>query len=232
MKILVADDETDILNLMKLQLSEEGYEVFTASDGITAFHLYEKEKIDIAILDIMMPGMDGLTLLRKIRENSQIPVIFITARGEEIDRVAGLSQGADDYLVKPFGLAELSARIAVQIRHLNREHKKETTIYHLGETEIDFETGTIKKAGEKINLNAKEFLLLKYFIENKGKVLTKKQIYQAVWEEEYLYDDNTIMVHLSRLRNKIEKNPKEPEYLITLKGIGYKLQLPDQGDIS
>lgn len=226
MKILVADDETDILNLMKLQLSAEGYEVLTASDGITAYGLYEKEQIDIAILDIMMPGMDGLTLLRKIREDSQIPVIFITARGDEMDRVAGLSQGADDYLVKPFGLAELSARVAVQVRHLKRE-KQEESVYHIGEIEVDFVTGCIKRAGENITLNAKEFLLLKYFIENKGKVLTKKQIYQAVWGEEYLYDDNTIMVHLSRLRNKIEANPKEPKYFITLRGIGYILQLPD-----
>lgn len=226
MKILVADDETDILNLMKLQLSEEGYDVLTASDGITAFHLYEKENIDMAILDIMMPGMDGLTLLRKIRETSEIPVIFITARGEEMDRVAGLSQGADDYLVKPFGLAELSARVAVQFRHLKREVKKEE-LYHLGDTKIDFATGTVTKAGENIRLNAKEFMLLKYLIENKGKILTKKQIYQAVWNEEYLYDDNTIMVHYSRLRNKIEDNPKEPKYLLTLRGIGYKLQIPD-----
>lgn len=225
MKILVADDETDILNLIKLQLSAEGYDVITASDGITAYKVYENEQIDIAILDIMMPGMDGLTLLRKIRETSQIPVIFITARGDEMDRVAGLSQGADDYLVKPFGLAELSARVAVQVRHLKREKQKEM-IYHIGETEVDFVTGCIRKADENITLNAKEFLLLKYFIENKGKVLTKKQIYQAVWGEEYLYDDNTIMVHLSRLRNKIEDNPKEPKYFITLRGIGYKLQLP------
>lgn len=227
-KILVADDETDILNLMKVQLTAEGYEVFAASDGITAFQLYQKEKIDIAVLDIMMPGMDGLTFLRKIRETSQIPVIFVTARGDELDKVAGLSQGADDYLVKPFGLAELSARVAVQVRHLQRENQtSKEEIYHIGETEIDFSRGIVKKAGENIELNAKEFLLLKYFIENKGKVLTKKQIYQAVWEEEYMYDDNTIMVHLSRLRNKIEENPKEPKYLITLRGIGYKLQLPD-----
>lgn len=224
MKILVADDETDILNLIKLHLSEEGYDVITATDGMTAFHLFEEGNVDMAILDIMMPGMDGLTFLRKIRETSQIPVIFITARGDEIDRVAGLSQGADDYLVKPFGLAELSARVAVQIRHLKREKQSQKTdIYQLGETQIDLIAGTVKRNGEDIALNAKEFLLLKYLIENRDKILTKKQIYEAVWGEEYLYDDNTIMVHLSKLRSKIEKNPKEPEYLITMKGIGYKL---------
>lgn len=225
MRILVADDEPDILNVIKLHLSEEGYDVIAVSDGMAAYHIFEKENIDIAILDIMMPGMDGLTFLRKIRETSDMPVIFITARGEEIDRVAGLSQGADDYLVKPFGLSELSARVAVQIRHLKREKQNQKSeIYQIGENEIDLVAGTVRKAGENITLNAKEFLLLKYLIENRGKVLTKKQIYQAVWEEEYLYDDNTIMVHLSRLRSKIERNPKEPEYLLTLKGIGYKLQ--------
>lgn len=226
MTILVADDETDILNLIKLYLTEEGYEVVTASNGMTAYHLFEEGKIDMAILDIMMPGMDGLTFLRKIREKSEMPVIFITARGEEIDRVAGLSQGADDYLVKPFSLAELSARVAVQIKHLKRERQttKSATIYKLGDVSIDLEAGTVKKDEQDIALNAKEFMLLRYMVENRDRVLTKKQIYEAVWGEEYMYDDNTIMVHFSKLRSKLENNPKEPEYLITLKGIGYKLQ--------
>ena len=223
--ILVAEDEEDIRNMIAEQLNMEKHQVITVGDGYAALQIFQKEKIDLAILDIMMPLMDGLTLLRKIREKSDMPVILVTARGEEMDRVAGLSMGADDYLVKPFSLAELSARVGVQLRHLYRNAEQMNTQdewYECGELRLNVNS-TVAFLGEKqLSLNAKEFLLLKYFMENKERVLTKKQIYQAVWNDEYVYDDNTIMVHISRLRNKIEKDSKQPKYLLTMKGIGYK----------
>lgn len=155
-----------------------------------------------------------------------MPVIFVTARGEEYDRVLGLSQGADDYLVKPFSLAELSARVAVQKRHLERNMPEQPKQLVVGNLEIDFEAGTVKRSGETLVLNAKEYLILKYFVENRNKVLTKRQIYQAVWGEEYLFDDNTIMVQISHLRGKIEDN--QFHYIQTLKGIGYRFTVEEQ----
>lgn len=238
MIILVAEDEEDIRNMIEEQLVMEGYEVRKAADGYEALQIIRGEHIDLALLDVMMPKLDGFSVLRKIRETSEMPVIFVTARGEEMDKVSGLSMGADDYLVKPFGMAELSARVAVQCRHINKNstincdgsnidinQAKQTKqqCLNCGDLILDKDRGTVYKGKKELNFNAKEYLLLAYFMENKGRVLTKRQIYQAVWGEEYLYDDNTIMVHLSRLRNKIEDNPKEPKYLITMKGIGYKL---------
>lgn len=230
MVILIAEDEEDIRNMIEEQLSMEGYTIRKAIDGFEALQILQTETVDLTLLDIMMPKLDGFAVLRKIRERSEIPVIFITARGDEMDRVSGLTMGADDYLVKPFSLAELSARVAVQCRHirsLNKQTDKEKSqeeILECGPLSLNQTTGIVMCRGEQVTLNAKEYQLLQFFMENKNRVLTKKQIYQAVWGEEYLYDDNTIMVHLSRLRNKIELSPKEPEILITLKGIGYKLQ--------
>lgn len=237
MIILVAEDEEDIRNMIEEQLVMEGYEVRKAADGYEALQIIRNEHIDLALLDVMMPKLDGFSVLRKIRETSEMPVIFVTARGEEMDKVSGLSMGADDYLVKPFGMAELSARVAVQCRHISKQsatkHVENNDISQVSEIKqvciscgnltLDKESGVVRKGIKELSLNAKEYMLLQYLLENKGRVLTKRQIYQAVWGEEYLYDDNTIMVHLSRLRNKIEDNPKEPKYLITMKGIGYKL---------
>lgn len=229
MTILVAEDEEDIRNLIEEQLVIEGYTVRKAADGLEALKIFLNEAIDLMILDIMMPKMDGLSVLRKVRDTSDIPIIMVTARGEEVDKVSGLSLGADDYLVKPFGMAELSARVAVQCRHIarnQREQRRDTEqmndILTCGEITLDKSKGIITKAGQNLNLNAKEYLLLTYLMENQDRVLTKKQIYQAVWGEDYLYDDNTIMVHLSRVRNKIEGNSKKSKYIITFKGIGYK----------
>ena len=224
--ILVAEDEEDIRNMIAEQLNMEKHQVITVGDGYAALQIFQKEKIDLAILDIMMPLMDGLTLLRKIREKSDMPVILVTARGEEMDRVAGLSMGADDYLVKPFSLAELSARVGVQLRHLQRNTRTaeaQEEWLECGKLRLNEIYSAAFLGEQELTLSAKEFLLLKYFMENKERVLTKKQIYQTVWQEEYVYDDNTIMVHISRLRNKIEDNSKQPKYLLTIKGIGYKL---------
>ena len=230
MTILVAEDEEDIRNLIEEQLVMEGYTVRKAADGFEALKIYLNETIDLMLLDIMMPKMDGLSVLRKVRDTSDIPVIMVTARGEEVDKVSGLSLGADDYLVKPFGMAELSARVAVQCRHIARNQRRQlnnsedmSDILTCGEITLNRSKGIITKGEQELSFNAKEYLLLTYLMENQDRVLTKKQIYQAVWGEEYLYDDNTIMVHLSRVRNKIEGDSKKSKYIITFKGIGYKL---------
>jgi len=226
MKILVAEDEEDIRHLIKEQLEIEEDEVLLAEDGAKALQLIENEKPDIALLDIMMPKIDGLTLLHKIREKSNMPVLLVTARGEEFDRVLGFNQGADDYLVKPFSLAELSARVAVQKRHLERSSKEAHEEIVVGDLEIDFTYGSVKKKSQMVVMNAKEYLILKYFIENKNRVVTKRQIYQAVWGKEYLFDDNTIMVQISHLRGKIEDGSKK--YIQTLKGIGYRFVVEEE----
>lgn len=219
MKILIAEDEKDLRSLLYDQLTGAGYDVVQAEDGIKAFEAYQKENPDMAILDVMMPVMDGLSLLLKIRETSDIPVIFLTARGDEIDKVSGLRLGADDYLVKPWGMNELLARVEVQKRHMKLNEKDDNLIISEN-LQMDFSNGMIKKDGELLNLNAKEYHILQFLAENRGKVVTKKQIYQAVWQEDYLYDDNTIMVQISHLRSKIDD--EEHQHIETLIGIGYR----------
>lgn len=225
MKILIAEDEQDLCSLLTEQLMGEGYTVYPAQDGIEALAIFEKETIDICLLDVMMPHLDGISVMRKIREKSNIPILFLTARGEEIDRVLGLSLGADDYLVKPFSMAELKARINVWNRRMGicDDGISADNIVVCGKIRVDRLSACAYKDDKKLSLSAKEYKLLVFFMENQNQLLTKKQLYHAVWEEEYFYDDNTIMVHINHLRNKIEDNPKEPEYLTTFRGIGYKL---------
>ncbi len=231
MRILIAEDEKDLLELLHDNLSREGHDVFIAENGKAAWDIFEREKIELCILDVMMPEMDGLQLVQKIREKSETPVIFLTARGDETDKVLGLSLGGDDYLVKPFSMAELKARVQVQIRHIQKrgmevdESHPSLTVLSYGKLNLHLDEAVCYKNDQTIILSAKEFLLLKLFMENVGRVFTKKQIYNAVWQEEYLYDDNTVMVHLSRLRSKIEDDPKNPIYLITIRGIGYKFSV-------
>lgn len=219
MKILIADDEKDLGRLLYDQLTGAGYSVIQAEDGNQALALFRNEKPDMAILDVMMPGMDGLSVLSKIRETSEMPVLMLTARGDEIDKVSGLRLGADDYLVKPWGMNELLARIEVQKRHLRLEQPKESIIVS-GSLKMDFENGVIEKNGKMISLNAKEYHILKYFAENRGKIVTKRQIYEDAWQEEYLYDDNTIMVQISHLRAKIDDD--QEKHIETLISIGYR----------
>ena len=219
MKILIAEDEKDLRMLLADQLSSVGYTVIGAENGAEALRLYDKEKPDMAILDIMMPVMDGLSVLSKIRETSEMPIILLTARSEEVDKVGGLRLGADDYLVKPWSMNELLARMEVQKRHLKKDTEEKTVITS-GSLVMDFGNGVVKKGDVILNLNAKEYYMLKFFAENMGRVVTKRQIYEAVWQDEYLYDDNTITVHISHLRSKIDDDEKN--HIETLIGIGYR----------
>ncbi len=184
------------------------------------------EDIHLAILDVMMPIMDGFNLLRKIREYNTIPVIMLTARTDDMDKVLGLGLGADDYLSKPFSVSELIARVGAQLRRSNEyltPREKSVTTVTYGNLSMDREKCCAFKDGKPIELGAKDYKLLLYFVENPERVFTKRQLYHAVWEEDFYYDDNTIMVHISRIRSRIEDDPQKPKYLKTIRGIGYKL---------
>ena len=224
--ILVADDEADIRKLLTISLEDEGYRVLPAVDGMAALEQFEAEPIDLAILDVMMPRLDGFNLLRRIREKSTIPVIFLTARGEDMDKVMGLGMGADDYLSKPFSMCEMIARVAAQLRRRNEyagQPKREPSKLVYGDLSIDRDACCAYRDSAPVELNAKEYKLLLHFMEHPERVFTKKQLYNAVWEDDYYFDDNTVMVHISHLRNKIEPDPQNPEYVVTVRGLGYKL---------
>lgn len=218
MKILIAEDDKDLRKLLYEQLTGEGYQVTAAADGLEAYERFKSEAPDMALLDVMMPYLDGFSLLTKIRETSEMPVIFLTAKGDESDKVSGLRLGADDYLVKPWSMNELLARIEVQKRHIRQNTL--TDVITAGNLRMDFTNGIVENNGKPVSLSAKEYHILKYLSENAGRVLTKKQIYQAVWQDEYMYDDNTIMVQISHLRSKIDD--EQNKHIDTLVGIGYR----------
>ncbi|CAM2831409.1 response regulator transcription factor [Hathewaya histolytica] len=225
MNILIAEDEQDIRELLELHLIKEGYSVYLASNGEEALNIFNSNSIDIALLDIMMPKIDGLRVLKSIREESEIPVIFITARDEESDKILGLGLGADDYVIKPFSPIEIIARVQAQLRRYYKySNKTLRDEIKIGDLVIDKESCIVYKNEKEIMLNAKEFKILEILMENAGKVYTKKQLYEIVWDEPYYGDSNTIMVHISHIREKIEDNPKSPMYIKTIRGIGYKLE--------
>lgn len=226
MNILIADDEKDIRDLIRISLEENGYTVFMAQNGKEAWNLLTTREVHLAILDVMMPIMDGFNLLRKIREHSTVPVILLTARADDMDKVLGLGLGADDYLGKPFSIVELTARVGAQLRrnheYLSPKKQADASITY-GKLSIDKEKCCAFQNGMPIELSAKDYKLLLYFMENPERVFTKRQLYHAVWEEEFYFDDNTVMVHISRIRGRIEEDPQKPKYLKTIRGIGYKL---------
>lgn len=224
MNILIVEDERDIRNLISLHMRKEDYEVYEASDGREALNIFENKKIDLILLDIMMPNVDGISVIQKVRAISTIPIICITAMGKDSDKVLALGLGADDYLVKPISPIELSARVASNLRRCYKYAEHKDVIYSTGELKLFTETFEVYKGNRKIDLNPKEFKILKLLVSNLGKVFTKKQIYEEVWEEAYFGDSNNIMVHLSHIREKIEDDPKNPIYIKTIRGIGYKIE--------
>ena len=222
--ILVVEDDKEINNLISDALIKENYNITQVFDGRQAIERYNNG-IQLIILDLMLPYVDGIEVLRTIREKSNLPVIILSAKEEETDRIIGLSMGADDYMVKPFSVRELTARVKAQLRrYINYNDKKEeNSILQYNELKLDTLNYKMYKSDEEINLTKKEFELLKLFLSNPKRVFTKAQIFNNVWENEYLNDDNTVMVHIKRLRNKIENNTNEPKYIVTVWGIGYKL---------
>ncbi|TKH90438.1 response regulator transcription factor [Bacillus cereus] len=224
--ILIVDDDKDIIDLLKLFLEMENFFVVEASNGEVALKCLEENHIDLAIVDIMMPKMDGYQLIKKIRETLQFPILILSAKSQEVDKIIGLGIGADDFITKPFSALEIIARVQA---HLRRSYEfndkavedKEKQI-HMGDLVLDHHSCTLYKSSETITLSATEYKILTLFMGEPGRIFTKKQIFENVWSDYYCADDNTIMVHISRLREKLEDSPKNPVYIKTIRGLGYR----------
>lgn len=226
-RILIADDEKEIVELLKLYLENEGHEIVEAYDGLDALQKLKANGADLAVIDIMMPGLDGFSLTKKIREKYNIPVIILSARSEDKDKILGLGLGADDYIVKPFNPLEVVARVKAQLRRfyqLNREPDRETKEDKLcsGPFTLDRRSCSFCKNGVEIPLTSTEYKILMMLMEQPGRVFTKVQIYENVRGDYFDGDDNAIMVHISKIREKIEDEPGNPKYLKTIRGIGYR----------
>ncbi len=226
--ILVCDDEKDIVSALQIYLSSEGYQVFAAENGRKALEIIGKEEVHLVLLDIMMPEMDGITAMAKIREISNVPIILLTAKGEDADKVLGLTVGADDYVTKPFQPVELLARVKSQLRRYMQLGGSTEKIENLivGGIELDDKTKEVMLDGEPITLTPTEFDILKLFMKHPGEVFSPKQIYSEVWNDNPYGTENTVAVHIRHLREKLEINPAEPRYLKVVWGHGYKLEVP------
>lgn len=227
-RILVADDEAEIRDVLRLYLEKDGYEVIEAADGMEAMEVCRQEKPDLAVLDIMMPGLDGYRVLRNIRENSNIPVIILSAKGSDSDKILGLDLGADDYIVKPFVPLEAVARVNSNIRRFyslgdgKNSRTAEEKELSVGTLKLDLEACLLYRDGQPIELTSVEFKIMKLFMENPGKVFTKQQLFEQGWEESYMLSDNNVMVCISKLRAKLDHDGKE--YITTIRGLGYRLE--------
>ena len=225
MNILVVDDDRQIVDSIAIFLKGEGYGVYKAYDGMEALETLGEREIHLMILDIMMPKMDGIRTLMKLRESRNIPVILLSAKSEDADKILGLTAGADDYVTKPFNPSELMARIKSQLRRYTTlgamgAHRGEITIDGLS---LDTDRKQVKVDGEEVRLTPIEYRILELLVQNRGKVFSAEEIYRKVWREDSAVADNTIAVHVRHIREKIEINPKEPKYLKVVWGIGYKI---------
>ena len=226
-KILAADDETELLDALELYTERENIKLIKTDNGITALELFQSEKPHLVLLDIMMPGLDGFSVLKKIRAESSVPAIMITARGEDYDKILGLEIGADDYITKPYNPMVVVARIKA---HLRRSYgftdgsKSENSELRCFDIILSIDEGTVKKNNAAIQLTKTEFMILSLLMKNQGRIFTKQQIFDYARDSEYIADDNTVMVHISNLRSKIEDNPKKPTIIKTIKGLGYKIE--------
>lgn len=226
-RVLIAEDDRDIIDLLELYLDNAGYDVITAENGLLAWECLEREKdIDLVIMDIMMPEMNGYQLIRKMRGQHNMPVIMISAKTEDSEKILGLDLGADDYVAKPFNPLEVVARVRSNLRryyHLNDQPEDDGNL-RVGDLRLNTESMSLTKGSEEITLTPMEYKILHLFMQNPGKVFTKIQIYQHASGDYVENDENTVMVHISNLREKIEEDPKMPKYLKTIRGLGYKLE--------
>ncbi|MBD5467103.1 MAG: response regulator transcription factor [Lachnospiraceae bacterium] len=229
-RVLICDDDKAIVDAIEIYLTQQGYETLRAENGMEAVKLVQQnEDIQLVILDVMMPKMDGIAALKRIREFSAVPVLMLSAKSEDVDKIAGLTHGADDYVTKPFSPMELLARVRSQIRRytlLGGEQGMQNADKRLknGGLELDDEKKQVFVDGEEIRLTPMEFLILKLLMENPGVVFSASRIYETVWKEDAFSSDNTVAVHIRHLREKIEINPKEPRYIKVVWGVGYKLE--------
>ncbi len=226
-KILVADDEKEIRNLLKLYLENDGFKVVEASTGLEVLDLLDKEKPDMCLLDIMMPDMDGLTALKNLRQKSNIPVMMITARTADAERILGLNIGADDYICKPFNPLEVAARVKAFMRRYYDlgagNIKEEAEVLKAMDLELDTDKCMLTKGGEIIELTSVEYKMMEMFMKNPGKVFTKQQLYEYAWGDDFFASDNNIMVAISKLRTKLDEDASK--YIKTMRGLGYRLEI-------
>lgn len=219
--VLLVDDDEKLVQLLKSYFEKEGFIIYTAYDGVTAIQIVREKNPSIMILDIMLPEMDGWDVCRKIRKDNEVPIIMLTARDEETDRLIGLEIGADDYVTKPFSPKEVVARAKVILRRINRVAVQKTA-FHIGDLYIDFEKHQVSKNAELIDITATEFKILELFATHAGRVFTRLQIVEQTQGDSFEGYDRTIDVHIKNLRRKLEENPKEPKYILTVYGVGYK----------
>lgn len=225
--ILLVDDEKEIIDLLEIYLKNEGFRLLRAGNGLEALSILQKEEVDLVVLDIMMPKMDGIEACLKIREQKNMPIIMLSAKSQDMDKIFGLSTGADDYVSKPFNPLELIARIKSQLRRYtrlnvalpNKDHEIE-----VDELTINTSTHEVKVEGREIRLTPREFAILELLARHRGIVWSIEKIYESVWKEAYLDSDNTVMVHIRKIREKIEANPRKPKFIKTVWGVGYKVE--------
>ena len=226
--ILVCDDDKEIVDAIDIYLSQEGYHILKAYDGLQAIEIMKKEEVHLILLDIMMPNLDGIRATRKIRETSSVPIIMLSAKSEDVDKILGLNIGADDYITKPFNPLELIARVKSQLRRYtqlgNLATEEKEAVYICGGLVVNDDLKTVTVDGEPVKLTPIEYNILVLLIKNQGKVFSVEQIYENIWNEEAIGADNTVAVHIRHIREKIEINPREPRYLKVVWGIGYKIE--------
>ena len=226
--ILVVDDDKEIVESIEIYLRNEGYKVFKAYDGLEALDILTNEEIHLILMDIMMPKLDGIKATIKIRQEKNIPIILVSAKGEDTDKILGLNIGADDYITKPFNLLELIARVKSNLRRYmnfgNFNNETREDVLRSGGLELNTSTKEVKVDGNQVKVTPIEYRILELLLRNKGRVISIDEIYEKVWKEESFNVENTVAVHIRRIREKIEINPKEPRYLKVVWGIGYKIE--------
>ena len=229
-KILIADDEVDILNLIEKALNLDGFENITkAKNGLDAVDACRSLNPDAVILDVMLPDIDGYEVCKQIRQFSLCPILFLSSKNDEVDKILGLAAGGDDYVTKPFSPKEIVYRVRAQLRRMDYMQKPlQNNILRIGALTIDADGYRAVKNGKEIELTAREFGILLCLAENKGRVISRERLYETVWGEDGIGYDNTIMVHIRHIRKKIENNPASPEYIIAVKGLGYKMVNPHE----
>lgn len=225
MKLLLVEDDPEICGMLKKFLEKENFEIIIANDGEEACSKFRQETCDLVLLDLMLPKISGMDVLQQIRAQSTVPIIIMSAKDTDSDITLGLGLGADDYVTKPFSMVQVLARIKANLRRTGQyaaSSPARPSLLTVGELRMNLEDYTVSKQGKEIELTAKEFEILRLLLQNPRKVYTKEQIYSLIWNDAYLGDENAVNVHISRLRNKIEDNPRSPKYVITVWGIGYK----------